>query len=37
MQNEFTITENENKKHSFTESNRIDVKEVNIKNNELKW
>jgi hypothetical protein len=37
VRNEFTITENEQGKHSFTESGKIETKNIRIKENQIIW
>lgn len=35
--NEFSIFENENKKHTFRESNWIEAKNINLSNHQIEW
>lgn len=37
LRNEFSITENEKGKHSFTESGKVETSDIDLKNNRINW
>jgi hypothetical protein len=37
LRNEFSITENEKGKHSFTEAGKVETSDIDLKNNRINW